>query len=72
MAQWSDGRYRAAGLKVLEHHRSIVEYFEAAREEELLRLRWENEDMRRDLTMSTSAESDAVRSPQMAMGASAQ
>lgn len=41
---WSDGKYRSDTAK--GPHPDIVQYFEAAREEELLRLRWENEAMK--------------------------
>jgi hypothetical protein len=47
MYKWSDGRLR--NYAVSESQRVIVKYFEDAREEELLRLKWDNEEMRKEL-----------------------
>lgn len=45
--QWSDGRERSGEFEGSELYRSIRSYFEVPLDEEILRLRWDNEYMRK-------------------------
>ena len=61
MASWSDSRERSDQYRGNELAVAIMKFFEDQLEEELLKLRWDNESMRADLarmamlTMAKSA-----------------
>lgn len=44
---WSDGRERGANFEGTELARAIRQYFEEPLDEEILRLRWDNEYLRK-------------------------
>lgn len=46
---WSDGVERDEHYSETTLEKSIREYFETAQDEELTKLQWENEDLRRQL-----------------------
>jgi hypothetical protein len=51
MSKWSDGKERSEEMVVLKRHEIIVEYTTNLLDEEILRLRWDNEELRKTLAV---------------------